>query len=216
VSERLRCVRGVYALVDDDPRWPHAPRAQLEAVLAGGVSVVQLRLKHTADGAALAFAREAVRAARAAGAVSIVNDRFDLALLAGADGVHLGHDDLAPELLPADARARLVVGLSTHTQEQVRASRARPIDYVAFGPVFGTASKDSEYSARGLAALREAVANAAHPLVAIGGITAETIAGVAAAGAVAAAVISALAAAADPARAARELAARFYSAPAQG
>ena len=204
-------VRGVYALVDDDPRWPHAPRAQLEAVLAGGVSVVQLRLKHTPDGAALALAREAVGSAHAAGAVLIVNDRFDLALLAGADGVHLGADDLAPELLPADARARLVVGLSTHTPEQVRASRARPIDYVAFGPVFGTASKASEYAPRGVGALRDAVASAAHPLVAIGGITGENIAQVAAAGAVAAAVISALAAAPDPALAARELSARFYS-----
>jgi thiamine-phosphate pyrophosphorylase len=211
VPEVIERVRGVYALVDDDPRWPHAPRAQLDAALAGGVSVVQLRLKRTADGAALALARAAVRAAHAAGAVVFVNDRFDLALLAGADGVHLGADDLAPELLPPEARARLLVGLSTHTAEQVRASRTRPIDYVAFGPVFGTVSKESEFSARGLAALRDAVKEAAHPLVAIGGIGPDNVADVAATGAAAAAVISALAAAADPARAARELAARFYS-----
>ena len=204
-------VRGVYALVDDDPRWPHAPRAQLEAALAGGVSVVQLRLKHLGDRDALALARAAARASHESGAVLFVNDRFDLALLAGADGVHLGADDLAPELLPAEARARLLVGLSTHTPEQVRASRTRPIDYVAFGPVFGTGSKESAYGARGLDALRAAVRDAAHPLVAIGGIGAGNIADVGRAGAAAAAVISALAAAEDPARAARELAARFYS-----
>ena len=101
-----------------------------------------------------------------------MNDRFDLALLAGADGVHLGQDDLAPELLPAEARARLLVGLSTHTLEQARASRARPIDYVAFGPIFGTASKTSEYAPRGLALLREVASLVERPLVAIGGIDA--------------------------------------------
>jgi thiamine-phosphate pyrophosphorylase len=143
-----------------------------------------------------------------------VNDRFDLALLDGDDGVHLGQDDLAPERLPADARARLLVGLSTHTLEQVEASVSRPIDYVAFGPVFATGSKQSEYTPRGLEALRAAAARAKHPLVAIGGIDASNIAAVRASGASAAAVISAVAAASDPAEATRDLESRFASAAA--
>jgi thiamine-phosphate pyrophosphorylase len=209
----LELVRGVYVLCDDEPRWKHGVRAQLEGALAGGATVVQLRLKHTPDGAALELARFAAARARAAGALLFVNDRFDLALLAGADGVHLGQDDLAPEQLPADARARLLVGFSTHTAEQLAASRARPIDYVAFGPVFGTGSKESEYGARGLDALRDAARGAGRPLVAIGGISAENVGAVRAAGASAAAVISAVADAPDPAAATRYLAQRFAESP---
>jgi len=209
----LERVQAVYALVDDDPRWRNDPRAQLAGALAGGASVVQLRLKLSGDGEALAFAREALAHTRAAGALLFVNDRFDLALLAGADGVHLGQDDLAPERIPADARARLLVGLSTHTLEQVRESRTRPVDYVAFGPIFGTRSKASEFSPRGLASLCQAVALAGRPLVAIGGITAETAAQVREAGAVAMAVISAIADASDPAEATRYLRARFLASP---
>ena len=201
----LERVRGVYVLADDDPRWRNDVRAQLAGALAGGATVLQLRLKHSADGAALALAREAVERTRAAGALLIMNDRFDLALLAGADGVHLGQDDLAPEQIPVDARARLLVGLSTHTLAQVRESRERPVDYIAFGPVFTTGSKASSFTARGLSLLREAVALAGRPVVAIGGISAANASDVRAADAVAAAVISAIADARDPAEATRYL-----------
>jgi len=201
----LERVRGVYVLADDDPRWRNDVRAQVAGAIAGGATALQLRLKHSADAAALALAREAVKGTRAVGALLFMNDRFDLALLAGADGVHLGQDDLAPEQIPLDARARLLVGLSTHTLAQVRASRARPVDYIAFGPVFSTGSKVSAFEARGLSLLREAVALAGRPLVAIGGISAANASDVRAAGAVAAAVISAVADASDPAEATRYL-----------
>jgi thiamine-phosphate pyrophosphorylase len=209
----LECLRGVYVLADDDPRWRNDVRAQLAGALAGGATVIQLRLKHCADGAALVLAREAVQRTRAAGALLFVNDRFDLALLAGADGVHLGQDDLAPERIPPDARARLLVGLSTHTLAQVRESVARPVDYIAFGPVFATGSKSSVFPARGLALLRDAVALAGRPLVAIGGISAANAPEVRAAGAVAAALISAIADASDPAEATRYLQTRFLTSP---
>ncbi len=207
----LERLRGVYVLCDDDPGWRNSVRAQLEGALAGGATVLQLRLKHMADGAALELARWAVTRTRAAGALLFLNDRFDLALLAGADGVHLGQDDLAPERLPPDARARLYVGLSTHTLEQVDASVSRPIDYVAFGPVFATGSKESEYTPRGLDGLRAAAARAKHPMVAIGGIDAANVGAVRAAGATAAAVISAVAGASDPAEATRALQSHFAS-----
>jgi thiamine-phosphate pyrophosphorylase len=202
---RVERVSGVYPLADDDPRWRHGPRAVVEGALAGGARVVQLRLKHTTDADALALARWARERAHAAGALLIVNDRFDLADLAGADGVHLGEDDLPPEAVPDDVRARLLVGLSTHDLDQVKASRERPIDYIGFGPVFGTRSKQSEYDARGVERLRDAVAAAAHPVVAIGGIDASGLPAVVGAGASAAAVISAVADAPDAAEATRAL-----------
>jgi len=150
-------------LADDDPRWRLDPPAQAAAACAGGAAVVQLRAKRTGDREALRWAREIRACTRDAGVLFIVNDRFDLALLCEADGVHLGQDDLPPARLPASARARLLVGRSTHTLEQARVARAEEVDYAAFGPVFGTASKDSPYAPRGLALLAEA-ARAVAPL----------------------------------------------------
>jgi len=200
-------VAGLYVLADDDPRWPHDPIEQARAALAGGASVVQLRAKHAGDRQILAWGAAIRRLARAHGALFFVNDRFDLAIACEADGVHLGQDDLPPQRIPADARARLRIGRSTHTLDQVRAARVEPIDHVAFGPLFGTASKDSPWPARGLAALAEAVAVAAPLAVAaIGGITAATARAVVEAGASAVCVIGAVAGAPDPERAARELA----------
>ncbi len=206
---RLELVRGLYPLIDDDPRWRNPPRAQLHAALAGGASVVQLRLKHTRDAEALELVRESAARTRAAGALLIVNDRFDLAELGGADGVHLGWDDLAPERLPAATRERLLIGLSTHSPEQLRTALARPADYLAFGPVFGTTSKQSRYDARGVVELAACARASDRPLVAIGGIHAGNLADVRRAGAAAAAVISALADATDPAAEVRRLRAIF-------
>ena len=208
-ANALEPLRGIYPLADDDPRWRHALKPQIEAALAGGARVVQLRLKHTSDRDALPLCRWAVARAVESGAVIVVNDRFDLACLSGAWGVHLGQDDVAPEQVPDDIRARLVVGLSTHTLEQVRESRDRPVDYIGFGSVFGTLSKTSEYGPRGSASLAEAVREAGRPVVAIGGVTLQRIDEVVAAGAAAAAVISAVADAPDPVRATRELQERF-------
>lgn len=202
----LTLLRGIYPLADDDPRWRHDPRSVVEATLIAGATALQLRLKHTRDRDALALVRWAVERTRSAGALLIVNDRFDLADLGGADGVHLGQDDLAPERLPAALRERLLVGLSTHTLDQVCESRQRPIDYIGFGPVFGTASKRSEWQPRGPGMLAEAVKQAGRPVVAIGGIDAGNAVEVSRAGAAAAAVISAIADASDPIAATRAFA----------
>ena len=204
---------GIYPLIDDDLRWEHDPASQIEAVLAAGVSVLQLRLKRASDGDALRLCRWAVERAHKTEALVIVNDRFDLADLAGADGVHLGQNDLAPEKVPGELRERLLIGLSTHTLAQVRESRGQPIDYLAFGPVFGTCSKSSGYDARGVTALAEAVREAGRPVVAIGGIDAARLPEIRAAGACAAAVISAIAAAPDAAAATRRLRHRFTTSP---
>lgn len=210
--EGLERLRGIYPIVDDDPRWRHPVRAQLGATLRGGGRVIQLRLKRTRDRDALELVRESARLAHGAGALLIVNDRFDLAELGGADGVHLGWDDVPPERLPARSRERLLVGLSTHTLEQLRQALARPADYLAFGPVFGTSSKDSPLDARGVDTLAEAAKLVDRPLVAIGGICAANVAQVRRAGAAAAAVISALADAEDPAAELRRLRALYEEA----
>ena len=199
---------GLFVLADDDPRWRWDPPAQAAAACEGGADVVQLRAKRSGDREALRFAREIRALTRAAGVLFFVNDRFDLALLAEADGVHLGQDDLPPARLPADARARLLVGRSTHTLEQARAAREESVDYAAFGPVFATGSKASELEPRGLSLCAQAARELAPlPLIAIGGIDAARAASLRAAGAAGIAVISAVAGADDPVAATRALAA---------
>ncbi len=211
----VRAVRGLYVIADDDPRWKHDPIEQARAGLAGGARVVQLRAKHGTDTDALHWAERLRTLCDRHRALLFVNDRFDLALAAGADGVHLGQEDVPPGRLPEAARARLLVGRSTHDLAQLRAAGREPVDVVAFGPVFGTRSKESPYEARGLAALREAAALVRpRPLVAIGGIEASNAADTARAGAAALAVISALAGTPDPEAAARALVRAIASADA--
>jgi thiamine-phosphate pyrophosphorylase len=204
---------GLHVLADDDPRWPRDPVDQALAACAGGASVVQLRAKVATDRAALAWG-EAIRAAtRRAGALFCVNDRIDLALACGADAVHLGQEDVPPARIPREWRARIAVGRSTHTPEQVARACEEPVDYVAFGPVFDTRSKEQAWSARGLAALADAVRRAApRPVVAIGGIDASRVAALRATGVAGFAVISAVAGASDPERATRDLVANWTSA----
>jgi thiamine-phosphate pyrophosphorylase len=200
-------LHGLHVLADDAPRWKHDAPEQARAACRGGASVVQLRAKLASDRDALCWATEIRAATRETGVLFLVNDRFDLALLAEADGVHLGQEDLPPGRLPAEARERLLVGRSTHSLAQARAACDEPVDYLAFGPVFGTRSKRSPYDARGLEALAEVVRLAApRPVVAIGGIDADNARAVAAAGAAAVAVISAVAASDDPVAATRRLA----------
>jgi thiamine-phosphate pyrophosphorylase len=184
--------------VADRAGWQVLPLA--EAFLAGGARVIQLRGKHLASGAFLQHIDRVVRAAAAHGARIIVNDRADLALLAGAAGAHVGQEDLPPaavrRLLGSDA----VIGFSTHTVPQIEAAVREPVTYVAVGPVFGTVTKDTGYEAVGLERVREAVRIAAGlPVVAIGGITLETAPQVVAAGASSVAVIGDLLTGGDPA-----------------
>jgi len=136
-----------------------------------------------------------------------VNDRFDLALAADADGVHLGQDDIPPSRIPTAARSRLLVGRSTHSLEQARVAFNEPIDYIAFGPIFATGSKGAPGDPRGVERLAEVVrAVQPQPVIAIGGIDLGNAARVAETGVVGIAVISAIAEAADPRGAARALA----------
>jgi len=147
-----------------------------KAFFDGGATLVQLRAKTAASAALLDLARAIVDLAHARRATVIVNDRADIARLAGADGVHVGQDDLAPADVRRVVGGDAIVGLSTHTPDQMDEALREPIDYVAIGPVFGTTSKATGYDAIGLDAVRSAAAvarTAERPLVAIGGITPE-------------------------------------------
>ena len=166
---------------------------QVAQLIEGGARVIQLREKRAAPREFYRAAEASVIAAQARGTQIIINDRADIALALGADGVHLGQDDLPPEaarkLLGPDA----IIGLSTHNLLQAQLAASLPVNYIAIGPIFPTATKDNPAAVVGLAGLRQ-VRNVvgAIPLVAIGGITAENAARVIAAGADAVAVISAL------------------------
>jgi len=203
-------VSGLHVLADASTAWSHSPIAQAQAACAGGACVVQLRAKRALDRELLAWAEEIRALTERAGTLFLVNDRFDLALAARADGAHLGQDDLPPDRIPPALRERLLLGRSTHTLEQASAARGEPIDYLAFGPVFGTRSKDSAWGPRGLAQL-EAVVRRVRPLpvVAIGGIDANNAASVRATGAAGFAVISAVAGAGEPEAATRALVAAW-------
>jgi thiamine-phosphate pyrophosphorylase len=162
------------------------------AALRGGARVVQVRAKELPAAVLLALARECVAAARVEGAVLVVNDRPDVAVLAGADGVHLGQEDLSPRDARRALPARALLGLSTHDDTQVEAAAGEPVDYVAIGPVFPTRTKADARPAVGLEGVRSARARTRLPLVAIGGITADNARAVIESGADGVAVLSAV------------------------
>jgi thiamine-phosphate pyrophosphorylase len=199
-AERRARLRGLYAIVSR----PEDARAALD----GGAAVLQVRVKDAPSGEVLRIAREVVALARGR-ALVLVNDRADLVLLSGADGVHVGDEDLpvaeARRLLGPD----LLVGRTARTLEEARAAIAEGADHVGFGPLFGSRSKALSVAPRGLAMLREVASVLGAPVVAIGGIGADTIGDVARAGAACAAVIDALFGAGDPVANARRLAAAF-------
>lgn len=178
-----------------------------QAFLDGGARFLQLRAKVTPGAEFLEMAASIAERAHAAGALLIVNDRADIARLAGADGVHVGQEDLSPREVRSIVGDAAVVGLSTHTFEQLDAALDEPVNYAAVGPVFGTTTKASAADVIGLTMVCEAARRARArgiPLVAIGGITLERAVSVIEAGATTVAVISDLLATGDPERQTRD------------
>jgi thiamine-phosphate pyrophosphorylase len=171
------------------------------AFLRGGATFLQLRAKSLSSAEFLDTANAVVDVAHAAGARVIVNDRADVARLARADGVHLGQEDLSPTAARAILGGDALVGISTHTVEQIDRALDQPVSYVALGPVFGSVTKSSGYDRVGLVMVGEAAKRARArglPLVAIGGITLLTAPSVIDAGAASVAVIGDLLTTGDP------------------
>jgi thiamine-phosphate pyrophosphorylase len=180
------------------------PAERLEAALAGGVDVVQLRLKEAADEEIVAAGRVFREACDRHGALFVLNDRPDLVEDCGADGVHVGQEDVSPAEARAVVGPERIVGLSTHSEAQLAAGLAEPVDYVAVGPVFETPTKPGR-PAVGLELVRVAAATSRLQWFAIGGIDPENAASVVAAGGERIAVVRAIRDAEDPEAAARAL-----------
>ena len=183
----------VYPILDTESlaRRSIAIQAAAAALLEGGAGILQIRHKGHWSRDLFAACREIARLCREAGADLIVNDRADFALLLGA-GLHIGQDDLPPRearrLMGPDA----AIGFSSHSTAQLAVAGGEPVDYVALGPVFGTASKQNPDPVVGVEEVRRARPLIEKPLVAIGGITLENAAEVLAAGADSLAIIGGL------------------------
>jgi thiamine-phosphate pyrophosphorylase len=206
-------LRGYYAILNlqgEVPEEPAALLARAEERLAARPACLQLRAKRMGAADLRRTAALLLPACRAAGVPLLVNDRLDVALAAGADGVHLGQGDLPLiDAVRMRASQRFIIGVSTHDLAQAQAASRDGADYIGFGPIFSTQTKADAEAAVGLAPLREVCAAVSLPVVAIGGITLATVAAVAATGASAAAIIAAIDEARDPVAAARRVAQAF-------
>lgn len=196
-EQRLRSAR-LYLVCDEQPD------EFLAIVLGAGVDLVQLRMKDAVDDAIVGAGRRFARMAEEHGALFILNDRPDLVAAAGADGVHVGQDDVAVDEARAVVGPDRLIGLSTHSPAQVDAAAKLEVDYIGVGPVHSTPTKPGR-PAVGLELVRYAAAHAPVPFFAIGGISPANVAAVRSAGATRIAVVRALTEAADPALSARRL-----------
>jgi thiamine-phosphate pyrophosphorylase len=187
----------LYAIIDAAQIGTKPPVLIAEALLSAGVRLIQYRDKTGTSRWLFDASREISVQAQRANALFIVNDRADIARASGARGVHLGQEDLPVERARQVLRGDQWVGISTHTLSQIGVAEASSADYVAFGPIFATHSKEQPDPVVGLEGLRQARALVRKPLVAIGGITLANASAVIAAGADSVAVIHDLLSAED-------------------
>jgi thiamine-phosphate pyrophosphorylase len=192
----------VYVVLDRAAARGRSLDDVLAAVIEGGCRMVQLRDKESPSGRLLPLAERLLARARRAGVMFVVNDRVDLAVALGADGVHLGQDDLPARLARPLLRPGMVLGVSTHDVAQAHAARDAGADYVAVGAMFATTTKP-DFQLVGPGLVRKLRPDIRVPLVGIGGITHDNVADVIRAGADGVAVISAVCGAPDPAVATR-------------
>jgi thiamine-phosphate pyrophosphorylase len=190
----------LYAVAD---RTFGQPTELAKALFEGGARLVQVRDKHATDRELLATVEDIIRAAPPDARI-VVNDRPDIARIAGAFGVHLGQDDLHPNEARRVLAEGQILGYSTHDLAQAVAAESTEADYVAVGPVFPTRTKENAQPVVGLRGLSEICSRVRKPVVAIGGIRLESAADVLACGAASIAVISDLLARGDVAQRTKE------------
>ncbi len=176
----------------------HTLTSAVEAALQGGVRAIQLREKDLPAGELLPLARRLRDLTQLHGARLLINDRVDVALAVGADGVHLGGHSLPADVVRQLAGPDLLIGISTHSSAEIRLAADRGADFVTFGPVYATPSKAAFGRPQGLQALEDACRASSLPVFALGGITPERAAEVLQAGAAGIALIGAILADADP------------------
>lgn len=200
----------LYVIVDRSAVGGRDPARVAEQAIRGGADCIQWRDKSAPDGPFLEAAERLRELTRRTGTLFVVNDRLDAALACGADGVHLGHEDLPVATARSLAGDRLLIGRSTHSLAEAKAAQAEGADYIGVGPVFATPTKP-DYPAVGLELLRQIGAAIRIPWVAIGGIDLQNLPLVLSAGAARVAVVRAVAAASDPEAAARALKGKWSS-----
>lgn len=186
----------LYAILDPEQTQGRAAEVVLRQLLEGGATVIQLRAKSLSPRDFLDLARQARALTRAVQCRLIINDRADIAIACDADGVHLGQEDL-PLRAAQKIMGQKIIGISTHDAEQAMEAERGGADYIGFGPMFGTTTKETGFSARGGAMLRQIRAAVKLPIVAIGGIKEANVQQVWRAGADSAAIISDILGAAD-------------------
>ena len=169
-----------------------------EAAVKAGVKIIQLRIKHAPREEIFREALEVRRVTSGTDTLFIVNDNPEIACEVGADGVHVGQDDISPAEIRSHFPGLRIVGLSTHNLDQVRASADQPVDYIGVGPVYATPTKDIPDPTLGLEKMKEMISNAKFPAVAIGGIDLTRLHGIIAAGAKNFAVVRAVCQSHDP------------------
>lgn len=196
---------GVYLVTDQSLCGPRGLAAVVDAAAAAGVSAVQLREKQATTRAFLETALEIRALLRPRGIPLIINDRIDVALAAGADGVHVGQTDMPATLARQLLGPEAIIGLSVETWPDVVAAEDLDVTYLGISPVFDTPTKTDTGGAWGLDGVARIRAFSRHRLVAIGGLHPGNAADVVAAGADGIAVVSAICAATDPAHAVRQL-----------
>ncbi len=194
----------LYAITDTLGRAELSYLNLAEHLCAGGARLIQLRVKDLPSREFLTLAQQVRAVCRHYGCVLIINDRADIALAVDADGVHVGQEDLPLAAARKVLGPRKIVGVSTHDPTQAQAAERDGADYIGFGPVFGTTTKATGYSARGLEQLREIRSLVRLPIVAIGGITTDRAPATLAAGADAVAMISDVVLASDVAKKVQE------------
>ena len=199
----------LYVITDETIAAGHTHVEIARLAIAGGADVIQLRDKCCGTRDLCRTGREIRELTRKTGTLFIVNDRLDVALACGADGVHLGRDDLRVDVARQIAPRSFVIGVSVRNPEEAVAAEEAGADYVVLSPIFSTTSKDDAGPGLGLAALREIREEVSIPVIAIGGISRDNVGAVIGAGADGVAVISAVVGQPDITTAARDLKSRI-------
>lgn len=189
-SHKVSGIGRLYAVIDLSIVPVEKTAEASRAIIAGGAGIIQLRAKGFSSADMLRAARFIKAEAIRGNALFIVNDRADIALICGADGVHIGQDDLPVRAIRQTLGSGAVIGVSTHDVTEAMRAEKDGADYISIGPIFATTTKKDAETPKGLQAISEIKKNVNTPVVAIGGIKEEHVESVLKAGADAVAVIS--------------------------
>jgi len=193
----------LYGILDAGYVAPANMAAMAQQLLRGGIRILQLRAKKSSEAEIVAMAQQILPMVRAADGIFILNDHPHLVPVIGADGAHIGQDDMTVAEARQLAGEHAIIGLSTHSLEQVEQALSQQPDYIGFGPLFATPTKP-DYKPIGLEEIRKVHAMVPFPVFCIGGITTKTLPQVLAAGARRVVVVSDLLKAEDPAAKVKE------------